>query len=388
MLDFLHISNPELDFYELFAIVVFSVLLVSRIVYQFFLTRPVFKNKKKNKREIKMEENTAISLLLTIRNEEENLKNNLQEILKIKNVEFELVVIDDFSQDNSLSVLGTLKKDYNKLYFSSLNQDIRFSVKLSQNIAIKAAKNDWVMIIPVSLVLFNKEWLTRVSQNFLKDKNVVVNYSNVKHTGSFFNILYRTERFLQQLRCARFSKAGLPFIYSEENVAFRKELYFSSGSYGPKMNEPYANLELLINQFIDKNKVTFLFQPETSIFSAQLTGKKDYFDLLKKGIRIEANLPFKVRMALYFEEIFRLAFILSVLVLIVLLPEMWPLIFGVLLIKIALNLFIINTAVKHLNERKIFIPSLMYGWLMPYFKTVYRWYFYQSRRRNKWRKRV
>jgi len=38
-----------------------------------------------------------------------------------------------------------------------------------------------------------------------------------------------------------------------------------------------------------------------------------------------------------------------------------------------------------LNERKIFISSLLYDLVVPYFKLFYRWYFNNRREKQKWK---
>jgi hypothetical protein len=57
-------------------------------------------------------------------------------------------------------------------------------------------------------------------------------------------------------------------------------------------------------------------------------------------------------------------------------------------IKFIAHLFIIKITQNRLNERKIFISSLVYDLLIPYFKYFYRWYFNYRSRKNKWRSKV
>ncbi|MCJ7772975.1 MAG: glycosyltransferase, partial [Desulfobacterales bacterium] len=130
---------------------------------------------------------TPLSLLMTVRNEESNIKENFQKILGIENAPFEVVAIDNFSQDNSLSLLGVLKTKSAKMKISTLNQEIRYSVKQAQNIALKAASNDWVMVIPVSLHRFSENWILRITESLSEEKSVVMQYSNVENTGQFYN---------------------------------------------------------------------------------------------------------------------------------------------------------------------------------------------------------
>lgn len=382
MQQFFHISFSGIGTFDLVLLIIFGVLLLLRILFLWLFTgRVAFR--KENNDEAKVKE--PISLLLTFRNEEKNLLQYLPKLLKIENADFEVVAVDDFSQDNSLSVLGVMKNGNEKLRVSSLNQETRFSEKLAQNIALKAAQNNWVMVIPASLAGYDENWLATISGMLTQEKEVIINYSNVQHTGRFYNQLYRIEFFLQQLKSAGFTAWGLPFTYTEENVAFRKEKYFEGGGYGQKVKEPYANFELLINSFIRKNKAEVILQKQTSIQKNEPINRNDYFNLLKKGYRIEKYLPPGKRGVLLFDEWTQLLFIPFLILVIVFVTELWPFVLIAIGFKIIMHLFIIKRVVNHLNERKIFLSSFIYELVMPFYKVIYRWHFNRRSKKQRWR---
>jgi hypothetical protein len=299
-----------------------------------------------------------------------------------------VVVIDDFSQDNSLSVLGTMKSVEKRIHVSSLNQETRYSVKLAQNIALKAAQNEWVLVVPVSVSGFGNEWLLRISERTGQDNTLILNYTNVSDGKGFYRLLYRVESFIQQFKSVGYCKAGLPFVYSEINVAFRKEKYFETGGYGQKVKEPYANLELIINSFIKKKETDISFVAETSVWKDENITRDDYYDLLNKSIRIENYLTFGKRAVLFTDELSKLLFIPVLLLVIVFLPELW-LVYTVLSVLLfVLYLLIIKFVLNRLNERKLFLSSLAYDLLAPYFKGYYRWHFRKRSENQKWRSKI
>jgi len=62
-----------------------------------------------------------LSILFAVRNEEENARMVLPGLLESKNKNYELVVVDDFSQDGTLPVLGLFKQRFPQLKFSTLS---------------------------------------------------------------------------------------------------------------------------------------------------------------------------------------------------------------------------------------------------------------------------
>ena len=371
--------------FELILFSVFGVLFLVRLLYLFLFTGKVLFRKKVKNIDA---ERKPLSLILTVRNEEDNLKNNLPKILSVNDVDFEMVVVDDFSQDNSYLVLGLLKDRYKRLTISILNQETKHSVKLAQNIAIKASKNQWILNVPVSLAEVGGEWLDNISQVANNDNNVVIGYSTLARSKGFFNLLIRIENFFSHLKSTGYVLNNIPFVYSDENIAFNKKKYFEIGGYRQKVTEHYANLELVINSFIRKKTTVVLFNKESSIRKTETVKRADYFELLKKNIRIESHLSFTKRIILFLNELAKLLFLPIAIFVIVLLPELWIVFASLLGFIFTSYLFIIKITQNRLNERKIFIPSLVYSFLMPYYKLFYRWYFNWRSRKNRWKSRV
>ena len=182
--------------------------------------------------------------------------------------------------------------------------------------------------------------------------------------------------------------AGFPFVYFENNVLFRKEKYFERGGYGKKIKEPYANLELLINQFISKKKCRFNLNNQTAIRFSEIIFRHDFLDLVKKSFRIEQHLSYPKRALMFAYSAMQLSVLPFSVVVMVLFTGVWQLVlFGIGLFLI-LRLLIIKTMQNHLNERKIFITSLVYELIMPYYKIVLRWHFNRKSRKQKWKSKV
>jgi glycosyltransferase involved in cell wall biosynthesis len=291
---------PSLNGFGLILFGIFLMIYIARLTYLFLFTgKIIFRKIKPND----SEKQTPISLILTIRNEEEMLRKNLPALLTIDGVDYEVIAVDDFSQDNTYLVLGSLKKQYRRLKISSLNEETRFSLKLSQNIAIKATSHEWVLPVPVSILEPNADWLLSVVKALKEDGSVVIGYTSIEPKNSIINRIYRTGNYWLFMKSIGYTLNGIPLVYSDENLAFKKQKYFDLGGYGTKIKEPYANLELLINKFIRKKNSSILFTPESVIRKTQEIHWNDYFDMVKKGFRLEKHLSFSKQLFLLIDEI-------------------------------------------------------------------------------------
>ena len=369
--------------FELALALVFAVLFIIRILFLFLFTGRILFRKK-----ITQTSPAPLSLIYTVRNEEIRLKNNLAPVLSINDVDFEVIVVDDFSQDNSFQVLGMLRGRSDRLKVSTLQQETRFSTKMAQNLALKAASYDWVLSVPISYENASMEWISGISNALDSSKTVVISYSSAQNASGIINRIYRIENYLSFTKSVGYILNNFPFIYSEENVAFQKKKYFEIGGHGLKISEAYANLELLINFFIRKQTTTILFQADTAIKKTEDLIWNDYLDILKKSLRIEKHLSGSKKAVLAFDESTKMLFPPVTVVAFILLFELWPLFSALLFIMFTARLFIIKIMQNRLNERKIFISSLIYDLIVPYFKLFYRWYFNNRGQKHKWKVKV
>ncbi|WP_319502040.1 glycosyltransferase [uncultured Draconibacterium sp.] len=369
---------------QLVVFVVVVLLWLLRLLYLlFFPLRVLIKTKAKPE----VTEKASLSVLMVVRNEEENCRETLPRLLDLASPGMEVVVVDDFSQDNTLSVLGLLKQRYQRMKLSSLSQETRYSEKLAQNIALKSAEKDWVMVYPVSAQNPSQDWLNEMDKASADQVLVKVAYTTVTASKNRFNKVYRIENFFQQVRSASYSLNGLAFVYNEENVAFKKAEYFKLGGFGTRVQEPYANLELVINRFIRKKNVEYCFN-DRSILTKQLAvGHAEFKDLVRKSIRIEKHLSKWKQIVLLLDRLTQVLYPLFVALVLLVTFRLWPVIAILVVVKLLVFMVIIKILQKRLNERKLFITSLVFSFMMPFYKLFFRWSFNRQSQNHKWKNR-
>ncbi len=365
---------PAIDFLQkldpvgITLICCFLIILLVRFLFDIITLSTLIYGKKKQLQR----DNSLISVIMAVRNEETGLKENLPSILGLEDTNYEVIVIDDFSQDQSLTILGLLRKDNKRLKFSSLNQEARYSAKLARNVAMKAAAGEWTLALNPLCNVNGDSWIKGFRENVHKGTEAVIGYYTFKKEKGFYNLLSRLELFFQQLNSFVFIKIGLGYVVNEANVMFATKKYFELGGFKGEMSEEYANLELLANKFIQKKKAEIILSPTVKVVDSGHVGRKSFFELLTKSTRIKRKLTFFKRVVLAINDTSKFLLPLLFFVVAFLYPVLLIPVFSLIGIKIILHMFIVISVLKHLNEQKIFIPSLLYELLMPYFLAFSR----------------
>jgi glycosyltransferase involved in cell wall biosynthesis len=325
-----------------------------------------------------------ITVFMVERNEEENLRNNLPAWLQMGYPHYEILVVDDFSEDNTPGVLGLYRKEYPRLKITSLKQETRFSDKMARNLALKAASNEFVVMINAASLSPDDHWLPGISTVFSKGKHVVVGYNGIVPGQGFYHRLYRVESFFQQIQSMAYCLNGMPYVTNEENVAFFKGSYFDHGGLAGKIREEYLNLEMVINEVVRRGNVAVMPDGKLSIRKKVDVGRDEWKDLYHRYFRLKGYLKPGIRTMINLSGLLTMALPMVFAFLFISYPGLSLVWGGLLLLKLLFYLLIIKRLQARLNEPKIFVSSLIYALFAPYYKVFVQWRFINSRRKRRW----
>jgi glycosyltransferase involved in cell wall biosynthesis len=325
-----------------------------------------------------------VTVMIVERNEEQRLQTNLPAWLQMGYPNYEVLVVDDFSEDNSLATLALLRRKYPRLKFTALNQETRYSEKLSRNLGLKAASHEMIVMSHPAILLPDNHWLPGISAAVSNGKDVVIGYCNLLPRKGFLHQLYRAESFIQQIDSMACSITGLPYVTAEENVTFRKSAYLETGGLAGKIREEYLNLEMVVNSIVKSGNVAVLPVGNLALRKDLEMDETMVRDLFSKSFRLKKYLKPGTRFFIGLSRITSLLLIPSFLLLAVSYPGLILWVIILIVLKSIVYLFIINRLLTRLHEPKLFVTSLLYGIIAPYYRTIAHWRFIQSRKKRKW----
>ena len=83
--------------------------------------------------------NRPLSVIIAAKNESQNLKNNLPYVLNQNYPQFEVIIVNDQSQDDTLEVLKQFEEQYQFLKCFSVKSSIKSSKKNALDLGIQHA---------------------------------------------------------------------------------------------------------------------------------------------------------------------------------------------------------------------------------------------------------
>ncbi|MEJ7691759.1 glycosyltransferase, partial [Daejeonella sp.] len=171
---------------------------------------------------------SPVSIIICARNEIENLKKNLGSFLQQDHPDFEVVVVNDCSNDGTDWYLRDLSAEHKNLKVVTISEHPRFKhgKKFAVTMGIKASKNENMIFTDADCRPASNRWLSRMQRLFNNNTDIVLGYSPYESSGGLLNKIIRFETFSTALNYISFALEGMPYMGVGRNLAYKKSLFF------------------------------------------------------------------------------------------------------------------------------------------------------------------
>ena len=265
-----------LDFFEFF---LFGSFLVELFYLCYFNSRLLISNKKNLNLLL-----PDISVIICARNEEKKLKKNLEKFLNQDYDNYELIVVNDRSWDNSLEFLNNLKKKYSKLKVVDIpdNQTDHFGKKLALTLGIKAAKNNHLLFTDADCYPYTNSWISNMSVGFQNKKEIVLGAGIYAKESGLLNKIIRYDTAKIATNYLSFSKAKITYMGVGRNLGYTKNLYYLNEGFKSHYYIESGDDDLFVNQASKNDNSEIVFNKESITISYPQKKWRDWVNQKKR----------------------------------------------------------------------------------------------------------
>lgn len=219
-----------------------------------------------------------VSILIAARNEEDNLFEFLPFILEQKYNEFEVIVINDQSVDDSAHILKALQRRYENLKVINLEQNKHFSQgkKLPLTVGIKGAKYDHLLFTDADCKPDSPFWIQKMGHCFTSQKELVLGYGPYRKKKGLLNWFVRLDTVMIAANYLSFAKAGVPYMGVGRNMAYTKKLFFKNDGFKSHYALASGDDDLFVQEVAHKNNVKICIDSDSFCYSDAPDSWKDW----------------------------------------------------------------------------------------------------------------
>jgi glycosyltransferase involved in cell wall biosynthesis len=354
----------DIVFYSFIAIVCIQVVFYGILFGNFAFNKL---NRKKGKHH-------SVSVIVCAKNEAENLKRYLPSILKQDYPNFEVVLINDASSDDSLEIMENFAEQYNNIKIVNVKNIEAFwgNKKYALTLGIKAATHNHLLFTDADCEPVSNQWIKSMISNFSNTNTIVLGYgayNKVKY--SLLNKLIRYETLLTAIQYFSFAKLGTPYMGVGRNLAYNRSEFFKTNGFIKHIDIRSGDDDLFINEAANSKNTSISITPDSFTYSIPKTSFKDWYTQKRRHISTANNYKFihKSLLAIFYSS--QLLFWLLAIVLLIPLFQ-WKIVVTLILVRLIIQYFAVGFSAKKLNEIDIlFILPFLELFLIVFQLTIF-----------------
>ena len=323
------------------------------------------------------EKQPGMSVIIAASDQEEMLAKHLPLILEQDYPDFEVIVVDDNSKDDTKELLERLAKQYPQLYMTHTSDSIRYisHKKLALTLGIKAAKKEWVVFTEANCYPTSRQWLSRLARHCTDSVDVVLGYSNYERKTGFANLCYVYDTLIQQFHMLGAALLKTGHMGVGRNMAYRRELFFTHKGYSRHLDLERGEDDLFIYEHVPAKRITADISTDSVVRcdAGSITWKNDKLSRLFISRKMNGLRPLLLNADIFTRALLYIALVASIVIGCI---NQWWLLVGATtllwLTYLGCRILVFHHVANDLSERRYNISLLLMDLTHPCLELYFR----------------
>ncbi|MFM7767191.1 MAG: glycosyltransferase, partial [Bacteroidota bacterium] len=210
-----------------------------------------------------------VSVIICARNELKNLQQFLDSVLNQNYPEYQVVVVNDCSWDESEKYLDEMAIKYPQLKIVTIREQEKYihGKKFAVSLGVKAAAHDLLLLTDADCKPVSPDWINRMASAYMSGTEIVVGYGAYMKYGGFLNRLIRFDTVFSAIQYLSAAMAGKAYMGVGRNLSYRKSLFFKNKGFAKHNHILSGDDDLFVNETARKDNVMVQMHPDSFTLS-------------------------------------------------------------------------------------------------------------------------
>lgn len=261
---------PELS------VIVFGFFVILQLIY-YWLIFARFSFHKPTK--IKDIQQKPVSIVVSAKNEAHNLIKSLPVLLTQQYNEFEVVLVNDNSNDETEQVIRDFMSTYPHLKLVNLTSSVTNiqGKKFPLSIGIKSASYDTILLTDADCVPSSSYWLQNMAKHFVGKTEIVLGYSTFEKKKGFLNMMIHYDTLHSAIHYFSYALAKIPYMGVGRNLAYSKSLFYHQRGFASHNHIKYGDDDIFVNRAANDRNCDIEYFKGAFTVSRPKSGFKSWF---------------------------------------------------------------------------------------------------------------
>ncbi len=225
-----------------------------------------------------------VSVVISARNEYLNLEKNLPLFFSQEYPDFEIVVVNDCSDDGTDELLTDLARSEPKLNVVHIRQSLNFfhGKKFPLSIGIKSAKHERLLLTDADCSPVSNQWIKSVMTGYHEKTEVVLGYGAYHKKFGLLNALIRFDTLHIAMQYLSYALAGVPYMGVGRNLSYERRLFYKNKGFTSHYVISSGDDDLFVAQVANKKNTRVVISGESYTYS---NSKKNFSSWVRQKRR-------------------------------------------------------------------------------------------------------
>ena len=208
-----------------------------------------------------------VSVVVCARDAYEQLTELIPVLLRQNYPNFEVVIVNDCSDDETEEYLKDLQRSEPRIKPVQLRQHLNFfnGKKFPLSMGIKSATYDLLVLTDADCLPSSDDWLRSVVSCYGEHTDVVIGYSPYRYAKGLVNQLIRFDSLQTGMLYLSAALAGKPYMGVGRNLSYRKRLFFENKGFTSHYTTPAGDDDVFISQVANKRNTKVCIDSENTV---------------------------------------------------------------------------------------------------------------------------
>jgi len=244
-----------------------------------------------------------LSLVIAARNEAENLRRNIPLWMAQTHPDFEVVVVNDSSWDETGLVLQEFAQVYPRLRIVSVEEQDKYPTgkKFALTLGIKAATHPHLVFTDADCRPASETWLSGIQNAYRPSTELVLGHVQFEKTRGLLGLFQQTDALFTSVQCYGHALVGQAFMGRGGNLSYLRNLFFYHKGFSAHLKHVSGDDGLFVNQAATKKNVRVALHPSTWTITSAPDGWGAWWSQKRRHLSSSVYLRSKhrLRLAIY-----------------------------------------------------------------------------------------
>jgi biofilm PGA synthesis N-glycosyltransferase PgaC len=289
--------------FEVVLLVSCGLFVLIQLIVHFYLILPFLKVKKND-----LPTHVSwppISIVISIRADFENIQKLLPELLNQNYPNFEIVLIDDASWDETKSFIEESVKQFPNVKGVYVTEEMKkqtLGKKLALTLGIKAATHEIIVLTDADCMPATPYWLQRMVAPYLENSSteIVLGYSPFIRKQTFVNLISQMDNLWTAILYFSYAVRNKAYMGVGRNMSYKKSLFLKVKGFASHLHVLSGDDDLFVRDASNSSNTAICIHPDSFMFTSSKSSFNTWYLQKKRHTFVGKYYKFKDKLKLGF----------------------------------------------------------------------------------------